>query len=334
MEQSDNVHRAPPLKCAVFVDHDNFVYDQDRCGIKYDELMKYIESQGMIVVRATTYLAVDTYKEENDKEYKRERKGYRDQIRKSGFKVFTKNIRYFSGDDGRMTMKGNVDLDLAVDALLQTDNVDCVYIGTGDGDFLRVVTALQNKGKRVICFGIENIANMLRDVTDRYICLRDNEEVLRKIFPTFKSDEDKIKEHQKKKFGSDSSKINQLSSDKVDLRTNDTEAFKKKIEKAKRPSLDGAITAQVPELEYGVIQRWWFDKGFGFIKPDKNPLPDGKGVYFHVTNVKTVEGIMADNGRVEDHYMRGRPVQFRRVVDGHEIYAVQMFLVDELDNGN
>jgi uncharacterized LabA/DUF88 family protein len=47
------------------------------------------------------------------------------------------------------TLAHEADLDLAVDALVQAENLDYILLGTGDGDFVRLVRALQNRGRRV-----------------------------------------------------------------------------------------------------------------------------------------------------------------------------------------
>src|SRR5713226_4373181 len=61
------------------------------------------------------------------------------------------------------------DLDLAVDALLQSENIDRVLLATGDGDFVQVVRALQNKGCRVEVVAFENVSADLRREADLFM---------------------------------------------------------------------------------------------------------------------------------------------------------------------
>jgi uncharacterized LabA/DUF88 family protein len=59
-----------------------------------------------------------------------------------------KYVKRFVDDEGVQTTKANADMDLAIDALLQARNLDRIILLTGDGDFLRLVLALQNMGCR------------------------------------------------------------------------------------------------------------------------------------------------------------------------------------------
>jgi hypothetical protein len=58
---------------------------------------------------------------------------------------------------------------MAVDALLQSANLDRVVLITGDGDFTQVVRALQNKGCRVEVIAFDNVSSDLRKETDIFI---------------------------------------------------------------------------------------------------------------------------------------------------------------------
>ena len=65
--------------------------------------------------------------------------------------------------------KANADLDLAVDALLQSANLDRVLLVTGDGDFVQVVRALQNRGCRVEVVAFRNVSAELRREADMFM---------------------------------------------------------------------------------------------------------------------------------------------------------------------
>jgi hypothetical protein len=60
-------------------------------------------------------------------------------------------------------------MDLAIDALLQARNLDRVILLTGDGDFIRLVVALQNMGSRVEVIGFNNVSNQLKETADSYL---------------------------------------------------------------------------------------------------------------------------------------------------------------------
>lgn len=58
---------------------------------------------------------------------------------------------------------------MAVDVLLQSENLDRVLLVTGDGDFVQVVRALQNKGCRVETLAFDNVSEELRRESDMYV---------------------------------------------------------------------------------------------------------------------------------------------------------------------
>ncbi|PUD98125.1 MAG: NYN domain-containing protein [Candidatus Sedimenticola endophacoides] len=83
-------------------------------------------------------------------------------------KIIVKNVRRFTDEEGNVTTKANADLDLAVDAMLQAENLDSILLVTGDGDFLQVVTALQNRGCRVELLGFRNVSKQLQRQVDAF----------------------------------------------------------------------------------------------------------------------------------------------------------------------
>ena len=67
----------------------------------------------------------------------------------NGYKVVTKPAKEFTDSMGRRKIKGNMDIELAIDAMEQSDVVDHLVIFSGDGDFTSLVEALQRKGRKV-----------------------------------------------------------------------------------------------------------------------------------------------------------------------------------------
>ena len=67
-------------------------------------------------------------------------------------------MKWFKDDEGNKVSKANADLDMAVDMLLQSKNLDKMYLLTGDGDFRNVVRAVQNEGVRVEVIAFKNIS--------------------------------------------------------------------------------------------------------------------------------------------------------------------------------
>lgn len=155
------------LKAGIYLDIENLV----RCGgrgMRYRVVKDLVEAQGATVLRFNAYLAVDEDRERQDFEYRRRSEEYRNVIRRMGCHIVPKKVRRFRDTDGNEIVKANADLDLAVDALLQAENLDMILLGTGDGDFLRLVRALQTKGRRVDLLSFANTSRELREEADRH----------------------------------------------------------------------------------------------------------------------------------------------------------------------
>ncbi|HEU4549757.1 MAG TPA: NYN domain-containing protein, partial [Rhizomicrobium sp.] len=84
----------------------------------------------------------------------------------------------FTDAAGRRRVKGNMDIELAIDVLEMAPSVDHVVIFSGDGDFRRLVETVQRKGKRVsvvstIRTSPPMVADELRRQADNFIELDD-----------------------------------------------------------------------------------------------------------------------------------------------------------------
>ncbi|HHM04279.1 MAG TPA: NYN domain-containing protein [Gammaproteobacteria bacterium] len=155
------------LKAGIFLDMEN-LHRNGGWGMRLDAIKELVETQGTIVLRANAYMVVDSHRERLEPEYREKAQKYRDKIRLAGFHIIDKEVKRYLNEDGSETTKANADLDMAVDAILQAENLDYVMIGTGDGDFLRLVRALQNKGKRVDAIAFDNVSNELKREVDYY----------------------------------------------------------------------------------------------------------------------------------------------------------------------
>lgn len=67
----------------------------------------------------------------------------------NGYTMVTKPTKEFTDSSGRRKVKGNMDIELATDVMEIAEKVDHVVIFSGDGDFRRMVEAVQRKGVRV-----------------------------------------------------------------------------------------------------------------------------------------------------------------------------------------
>jgi uncharacterized LabA/DUF88 family protein len=67
----------------------------------------------------------------------------------NGYSVVTKATKEFVDQTGRRKVKGNMDIELAVDAMELAPHIDHMVLFSGDGDFRSLVEAVQRRGVRV-----------------------------------------------------------------------------------------------------------------------------------------------------------------------------------------
>lgn len=157
------------MKVGIYVDAAN-IEANGGYGMRYDVLSRIATLEGGKLLRANTYVVVDRERMNTDDEYARGKAEFFSRLRKCGFKVIEKEIKRYRTETGGERVKANADMDLAIDALVQSVNLDRIYILSGDGDFERLVVALQNRGCRVVCVGFENVSENLVKTADSYYC--------------------------------------------------------------------------------------------------------------------------------------------------------------------
>jgi uncharacterized LabA/DUF88 family protein len=131
-------------KIALFIDGANLYATTKGLGfdIDYKRLLKEFQSRGYLV-RAFYYTALI-----EDQEYSSIRP-LLDWLDYNGYTVVTKPTKEFVDATGRRKVKGNMDIELAVDAMELSDQIDHMVLFSGDGDFRPLVEAVQRKGVRV-----------------------------------------------------------------------------------------------------------------------------------------------------------------------------------------
>ena len=131
-------------KIAVFIDGANLYATSRGLGvdIDYKRLLKEFQGRGNLL-RAFYYTALI-----EDQEYSSIRP-LLDWLDYNGYTVVTKPVKEFTDSTGRRKVKGNMDIELAVDALELANHVDHIVLFSGDGDFRPLVEAIQRRGVRV-----------------------------------------------------------------------------------------------------------------------------------------------------------------------------------------
>lgn len=163
-------------KIALFIDGAN-LYAAARAldfDIDFGKLLSYYENQG-ILIRALYYTAIL-----EDQEHSSIRPLI-DWLDYNGFAVVTKPAKEFRDSSGNRKVKGNMDMELTVDAMMLAPSLDHVVLFTGDGDFKALVNALQFMGKRVSVVSTRStkppmIADELRRQADHFVDLIDLEQ--------------------------------------------------------------------------------------------------------------------------------------------------------------
>lgn len=156
------------LKVGVYVDVANIMRNGGY-GMRYDILREFACRDNGEPVRLNVYVAFDEERAQTDQDYKERTLDFYSALRDIGFKVIEKPVRWYTDESGNRFGKANADLDMAVDALLQSENLDRVLMVTGDGDFVQVVRALQNRGCRVEVVAFQNVSLDLRREADMFI---------------------------------------------------------------------------------------------------------------------------------------------------------------------
>jgi len=139
--------------------------------IDYKKLLKVFSGQGKLV-RAFYYTALI-----EDQEYSPIRPLV-DWLDYNGYTMVTKPAKEFTDSAGRRKIKGNMDIELAVDVMEMSEHLDHAVIFSGDGDFRRLVEAVQRKGVRVSVVSTVKsqppmIADELRRQADYFIEMSD-----------------------------------------------------------------------------------------------------------------------------------------------------------------
>jgi uncharacterized LabA/DUF88 family protein len=155
-------------KVGVYVDAENMRLNGG-FGMQYDVLREFACRDGAEAVRLNVYVAYDEERAGKDAKYKYKINEFFYVLREYGYKINRKIVKWFTDESGSRFCKANADLDMAVDALLHSEYLDRVVFATGDGDFVKVVRALQNRGCRVEIVAFQNVSKELRYEADMFM---------------------------------------------------------------------------------------------------------------------------------------------------------------------
>jgi uncharacterized LabA/DUF88 family protein len=163
------VHFDPQERLGLFIDGTHLYAISRSLGfdVDYRNLLGFFRRQARLV-RASYYTALV----END-DYSPLRPLV-DWLGYNGYCVVTRPAREFTDAAGRRRVRGNVEVELAVDVMTLAPRLDHVVLLAGDGDLRRLIEAVQQQGVRVSAMSTIRsqpamIADELRRQADQFI---------------------------------------------------------------------------------------------------------------------------------------------------------------------
>lgn len=160
-------------KIALFIDGSNLYAAARALGfdIDYKKLLDFFSTKGRLI-RTFYYTALV-----EDQEYSPIRPLV-DWLDYNGYTMVTKPTKEFTDAMGRRKIKGNMDIELAVDLMEMAESIDHAILFSGDGDFRSLVEAVQRKGVRVTVVSTVKsqppmVADELRRQADHFTDLSD-----------------------------------------------------------------------------------------------------------------------------------------------------------------
>ena len=182
----------PQERIGLFIDGSN-LYAAARAlsfDIDYKRLLEVFAEKGHLI-RAFYYTALI-----EDQEYSPIRPLI-DWLDYNGYTMVTKPTKEFTDAAGRRKIKGNMDIELAIDVMEMAEHLDHVVLFSGDGDFRRLVEAVQRRGVRVTVVSTIRsqppmVADELRRQADNFVELQELQPSIARANPYREQREDRL----------------------------------------------------------------------------------------------------------------------------------------------
>ena len=150
-------------KAVVFIDAANVIYSQRtlKWRIDFKKLMDYFKNNYKLdnVYFYFAYLKDD-----------KKQQGFFKKLRQWGYKIRTKEVKFIKQSDGNILKKGNLDVELTIDAVKDIKFYSTAILMSGDSDFHALVRYLQNKDKKVVVISSKgHVSFELLKAADKYI---------------------------------------------------------------------------------------------------------------------------------------------------------------------
>ena len=149
-------------RVAIFIDGENIHYSAKHLNMRLDYLKLCRKLAGpRRLVRSYFYTALSSQSEGKI--------DFVNFLKLNGFTVVTKEVKSFNDAEGSRNVRSCLDMQLAINVMEMTPNLDTVIICTGDGDFVPLVQAVGRAGRHVeVCALREMTATDLIAASDVY----------------------------------------------------------------------------------------------------------------------------------------------------------------------
>lgn len=148
--------------------------------IDYKQLLKIFKKEGKLI-RALYYTALVEDQKNSPI------RSLVDWLDYNGYTLITKPAKEYIDPAGNRKIKGNMDIEISIDAIEMCEQMDHIVLFSGDGDFRRLVEAIQRRGTRVTVISTVRsnpplAADELRRQADVFIELEDLKENIERSF--------------------------------------------------------------------------------------------------------------------------------------------------------
>lgn len=145
-------------RVCVFIDAANILYSQQTLGwlVNYAKLKAYIEHE--CDLRGIFFYTGHVGKNEKQQSFLQK-------LRTLGYHVRAKEVKRIKTGRHTYLWKGNLDVELAIDAVLHLDKYDTMILLSGDSDFAYLLDVVKGRGKRVIV--ISQRGHVARELLER-----------------------------------------------------------------------------------------------------------------------------------------------------------------------
>jgi uncharacterized LabA/DUF88 family protein len=157
----------PDARTALFIDGPNFHNSAKDMGfdVEYSTLLRFFRERSRLS-RAFYYTAVDPSGENTPL------RRLLDWLSYNGYQVVSKASKEFRDNGGQRRVKGNMDIELAIDMLNMAPYLDHVVLFSGDGDFRRLIEATQMRGIQVSVVASDDVtADEVQRQADQFVDL-------------------------------------------------------------------------------------------------------------------------------------------------------------------